>query len=498
MAAIPYTESPTHRFHVKHMKATAKAAIVLATLFLPAVGMAQNPGKTVFAPTEDLRTQAEQADAALLSPRSYLNGIRKFDQAKSSFAKDGNADRAHKNLAKADEAFRIAWQNAEVAKLTLKTGIESRIAAQTADAARLAASDWLVAEKTFNGAALALESDNLKKAQKKQAEASKQYRLAELNAIRVRVLAVPWRLIAEAEQKKIDRFAPQTINRARQLAVRANDLIVTNRYALDEPLSLADRAVYEARHALFIAAIASRIDARDTSVEALVLNWESSLGDIAAAAKIEPDFSTGTDQARADIIVLLEEIPGLRSDLKDRDALIVDLEEEIRELDVTLGGASADRSKLIRQIEQQARVREQFRQIENMFASDEAVVLRDGNNLIVRLVGLSFASGSAELGPDTETLMKKVQSAINVFPQCNLTVEGHTDAQGNAEKNLALSERRAQAVKTYMTSIMRIPAFRIKASGYGDARPIANNKTTEGRARNRRIDLIIEPNPASL
>jgi outer membrane protein OmpA-like peptidoglycan-associated protein len=178
--------------------------------------------------------------------------------------------------------------------------------------------------------------------------------------------------------------------------------------------------------------------------------------------------------------------------------LITGLEEEIRELDAALGGASADRSQLIRRLEQQARIREQFRQIENMFSSNEAVVLRNGNNLIIRLVGLSFASGSTELGPDTEILLTKAQTAIEVFPQCSLTVEGHTDTTGKAKKNLALSDERAQSVKTYMTEVMRIPAFRIEAVGYGDTRPVANNKTDQGRARNRRIDLIITPNPESL
>ena len=50
----------------------------------------------------------------------------------------------------------------------------------------------------------------------------------------------------------------------------------------------------------------------------------------------------------------------------------------------------------------------------------------------------------------------------------------------------------------YMTNTLRIPAFRIRATGYGDSRPIANNRTDEGRARNRRIDLIISPRPESL
>ena len=482
---------------MKQMKAPGKAAIALTALFLCAAGNTQDLDQELFGPIEDLRIQAEQADAIYLSPKSYVTGVKKLDQAKSDYAKDGNLDKASKNLAKASEAFRAAWQNAESAKLVLKAGIESRAAAQTAEADRLVASDWLAAEKTFNAAALSLESGNQEKAQKKHDEANTQYRTAELNAIRARVLAEAWQLIAEAEQKKIEKFAPQTLNHAKLLARRANDLIVENRYELDEPLFLAERAVYEAHHAFYIASIAQRIKDEETSVEALILSWESALKDVATAAKIEPDFSAGPDKVSADTVILLEEIPGMRSDLSNLDALIVGLEDEIRELDTALGGASADRSSLIRRLEQQARVREQFRQIEDMFTSDEAIVFRDGNNLTVRLVGLSFASNSAELGTDAATLMAKVQSAINVFPQCNLTVEGHTDARGNAGNNLALSERRAQAIKTYMIDFMRIPSFRIKASGYGDTRPIANDKSAEGRARNRRIDLIIEPNSAS-
>jgi len=478
------------------MKATCKATIVKATSFLvilAAGAMAQDLDKTVFGPTEDIRLQAEQAGATLLSPGAYLQGIKNFDLAKRDFAKDENPDRVRKRLEKANEDFRAARENAEVAKLTLAASIESRRAAQEAEAARLVTSDWIAAEKTFNAAVLALERDNAKTAQKKHDEATAQFRTAELNAIRTLVLAEAWQLIAEVRQKKIEAFVPQTLGRAERLAKRANDLIIEDRYALDEPLAVADHAIYEARHALYIAVLASRIEQEESSVEALILDWESSLGDIATAANIEPDFSVGPEESSAGIIILLEEIPGLRSDLKDRDALIVDLEDEIRELDAAYGGASADRSKLIRRLEQQARVREQFRQVENMFTSSEAIVLRDGNQLIVRLVGLNFASNSVKLRTDAETLLIKVQSAIDVFPQCSLTVEGHTDAQGNAARNLTLSEERAQAVKTYMTDIMRIPAFRITALGYGDTRPIANNKTEQGRARNRRIDLIIAP-----
>jgi outer membrane protein OmpA-like peptidoglycan-associated protein len=79
-----------------------------------------------------------------------------------------------------------------------------------------------------------------------------------------------------------------------------------------------------------------------------------------------------------------------------------------------------------------------------------------------------------------------------------MLIEGHTDSQGNADRNLQLSKARAQSVMDYMTNEMRIPDYRIRAVGYGDTRPISNNKTAVGRAKNRRIDLIIAPKPESL
>jgi len=177
------------------MRATCKATIVKATSFLvilAAGAMAQDLDKTVFGPTEDIRLQAEQAGATLLSPGAYLQGIKNFDLAKRDFAKDENPDRVRKRLEKANEDFRAARENAEVAKLTLAASIESRRAAQEAEAARLVTSDWIAAEKTFNAAVLALERDNAKTAQKKHDEATAQFRTAELNAIRTLVLAEAW------------------------------------------------------------------------------------------------------------------------------------------------------------------------------------------------------------------------------------------------------------------------------------------------------------------
>ena len=72
-----------------------------------------------------------------------------------------------------------------------------------------------------------------------------------------------------------------------------------------------------------------------------------------------------------------------------------------------------------------------------------------------------------------------------------LRVEGHTDNQGNAATNQALSEKRAQAVVDYLVRA-GLPASRFTAVGYGSARPVATNDTDEGKAQNRRIEFVVK------
>lgn len=72
-------------------------------------------------------------------------------------------------------------------------------------------------------------------------------------------------------------------------------------------------------------------------------------------------------------------------------------------------------------------------------------------------------------------------------------IEGHTDAQGGGKTNQKLSEKRAAAVREYLLATTDLGTIGITATGYGESRPVANNETTVGRAKNRRIDVVIEP-----
>ena len=129
-----------------------------------------------------------------------------------------------------------------------------------------------------------------------------------------------------------------------------------------------------------------------------------------------------------------------------------------------------------------------------MFNRSEARVFREGNNVILRLVGLSFDSGQSVIKQNSFDLLAKVEKAIDVFPRSELVIQGHTDSYGGDELNQKLSQERAESVQQYMINAMRIPSYRLIATGYGETNPIANNETESGRAKNRRIDIVIKPN----
>lgn len=106
-----------------------------------------------------------------------------------------------------------------------------------------------------------------------------------------------------------------------------------------------------------------------------------------------------------------------------------------------------------------------------------------------------FASGSAELGGDAEAGLAALGRALAERPFERIVVEGHTDAQpvkgGRYRSNLQLSTARAERVVDLLARAAGIPSERLVASGYGEHQPVASNETPEGRAKNRRVDLVV-------
>ncbi|MES2919682.1 MAG: OmpA family protein [Pseudomonadota bacterium] len=101
-------------------------------------------------------------------------------------------------------------------------------------------------------------------------------------------------------------------------------------------------------------------------------------------------------------------------------------------------------------------------------------------------MNVKFATGKADIEGDASAEIQKVADFMSKYPTVNVTIEGHTDSRGNAAKNKALSQKRADAVKAEIVKL-GVDAARLAAVGYGAERPVADNATEAGRAQNRRV-----------
>jgi outer membrane protein OmpA-like peptidoglycan-associated protein len=103
-----------------------------------------------------------------------------------------------------------------------------------------------------------------------------------------------------------------------------------------------------------------------------------------------------------------------------------------------------------------------------------------------------FVTGKADLdAKKCERTLKAIDGIIKQYPGFKVQIEGHTDNKGKADANKALSQKRAEAVIAWLTSHLQTPADRMVPMGFGSEKPIADNKTEKGRAKNRRVDFSV-------
>jgi outer membrane protein OmpA-like peptidoglycan-associated protein len=101
-----------------------------------------------------------------------------------------------------------------------------------------------------------------------------------------------------------------------------------------------------------------------------------------------------------------------------------------------------------------------------------------------------FATGSFKLLPKSFSSLDQVAVIMKSDNMLQIQVDGHTDAQGTDESNQTLSHNRAKAVKDYLVS-KGVTETHTNSTGYGETRPVADNKTAAGRSKNRRVELIL-------
>ena len=126
---------------------------------------------------------------------------------------------------------------------------------------------------------------------------------------------------------------------------------------------------------------------------------------------------------------------------------------------------------------------------QDMVATAEAIASELETSGRMALYGINFATNSAVIAPESDKVLAEIAALLKNQPEWKITVEGHTDSVGAKSANQALSQKRAEAVVAWLSS-QQVDRARLAAAGFGDTKPVQDNATEEGRAKNRRVELV--------
>lgn len=440
------------------------------------------------------QARADQVDA--LAPAGFAQAAEALANAQRDAERGRDAAKINERLRAGMASLQQATTAAAHAREALQSVVATRRDALNANAPKLATEAWRKADERFRDATAALEGGDTRKAQQRAAEADVLMRDVEMAAIRNGVLNEARAVIAQADAAKVEKFAPRTIASARRYLLEAEQEINRNRYEPAAAQRLAAQATYEARHSLYLSQlIDTTLDRNDGGLEELLLSWEGSVGQAARAAGLDPRFDQGIQPVAETLATEAQkqrqESQRLTRELEDRNGQVEALTAELEKLEARLGGISQERIALQRRVDAQERTRANIATIESSFTPAEARVYRQSDDVVISLTGIRFATGRSNIDAANVSLMNKVRDALALFPDSSMVIEGHTDSNGSDSTNLILSQDRADAVRQYLVTTFGINPEKVSSIGYGEARPVATNETADGRARNRRIDLII-------
>jgi outer membrane protein OmpA-like peptidoglycan-associated protein len=512
---------------------TVLLATILACTAMVSSGLAQNAAS--YDELVALRDSALVKEAPIFAPGTWEKADSKFAEAQKAIQLKKNQKSVDKYVAEAREYVENALRTSEVVKNTLREYLPPRDRAREAKAHILVPDLYQKAEWQFTRATQKVEAGDVKGGLSEAGKAVPMLDGAELEAIRADILGPADKLIEKARTDEADKYGLSTLDKAKSARDKANAIITADRYDKDAARVEAARAEYEARHASNIAQSVRSLNRNDEAWEKLMLGYEIQMDRVGAAIGLEHlPFDQGP-LAAAD--TLINYIKGLESEKREVTSQMGSLSDDVAgrlhktleqagvkasdqdpvklaaEVELTVAELLSERNELRTRLESseseltslseqhdemtgELNVRvereEKFARAKMMLNPSEGEVLfNSSNDIVLRLSGLSFDVGKSDIKDAHIPLLDKVEEVVRMFPEGQLMVEGHTDDSGEAAANVDLSERRAYAVMQYLRQSLLIPASRIQSMGFGADRPVASNRTEDGRAKNRRIDIII-------
>ncbi len=388
--------------------------------------------------------KADQID--ILSSKNFLAAKAARDAAAEARSKNKDQTVVLHQIALAQAYLDQGTRVAEFSGPLLKEPLEARADAIKARSQEYLSVEMQNADEHFQSLAAQLENKrSLKIPQSDLQSMESSYRDIELRSIKHAKLDSAISTLTMAEQEGAKKLTPKTLLWAQKILAQSEAVISTHRH--DQ--TLVDQASMEATLAsnrlLMMVRRTKGMSSNDYETTALQIE---------------------KNEARADRTL---------EDLESTDSQLARVKDQNQQLKSDIG---------------QSR---QFDSVRKQFTTEEADVYKVEDKLLLRLKGLSFKKNNSTIETTSYSLLSKVQQVISETSPSQIIIEGHTDSIGGQKLNQDLSLKRAQSVQEYLVSQNTVSSNQVSATGLGYTKPISTNKTAEGRAQNRRVDIILVP-----
>ncbi len=424
---------------------------------------------------------AESSGVNYLAPEGFKAARSNFEEAVASAQLKEDLE-AEQWIKRTKERLDKAEINANTSRHILEEALINRDRAIRAGAPTLQKESFGWSEKELQAVTRLIEEGSLEEAKRRRPKLIRDYAQLELMALKGGTAQDARAALERARAERADKYAPKTFRLAEEQLQLSVSVLQANRSDREKANAHAQRAIAFAEKSLQVTELVKDFDRRDFTPEDTVLWYQEQISTISQPLGTPVAFTqpnrTLVRGLRETIDNVVKTNDDLRSQLQVRDAKV----EELRLAQVQEREAVERRDQEVRQ---------RFDYVNGLFTPEEANVYRQRQNVLLSVHGFFFAPGKTEIEAQNFALLNKINEAIKQFPGSRLEILGHTDSTGNADTNLTLSEGRAVNVARFLTETGGVDPERIAVKGLGEEKPLASNETVEGRALNRRVEVLI-------
>jgi OmpA-OmpF porin, OOP family len=474
---------------MKRILQTALAAFALA-------GMASLANATTLQEAQTLIDNAQQLRAAEFSPEHYAKARKALNEAKAMASAQGNQQDVLADLDTAAAQAKKAAETSQLFSTRFSNLVEARDRMELAGAKNMRQDLLKRAEDDFSRVVASVEDGNMSNADHEAKIAMKTIYAAQVVAARRQFAKPIAKAIAGARKVNARKFSPKALDNAVESEKKLTALIHNDPNDQTQAYALSQKGTEEAVRAMRISELGNKFQRNPADLETWMDTEDARMRMLGDALGIQLSRTQTPEQQ----VALLKQ--GVQ-DMKDNyEGRIADADAQLKQLSQQLAqsqGQLSDLAQVRRKLELKREAEAKIKRLAKLFDPKKAkILLTPDADVILRLNGLNFRSGSAAIPPNSYSILDNVLKSIGLFPKRAVRVEGHTDSVGADDYNKALSARRAKAVEDYLISRMETAnTHQFTAVGYGKEDPIAVNDTPQGRAQNRRIDIVLLAPPVS-